>query len=65
MKPGLDVLPIEVWMSVFDYPWIGRELLAGIVDRFRERKFIRFLQYFLHRWGQHKLNEVAFDKVYY
>ena len=57
MKPGLAVLPLEVWADVFVYPWITRQQLAQIVDRFKNRKFVEKLQFRLHDMGKHTLTE--------
>jgi len=39
--------------------------LGRIVDRFRNRKFVEYLQFYLHDWGKQKLNcWLCFDKVY-
>ena len=57
MKPGLAVLPMDVWADVFVYPWITRQKLAQIVDMFKERAFAEKLQTFLHdpKCGKHTL----------
>ena len=39
MKPGLVVLPMDVWADILDFPWITRKKLAHIVDQFKERAF--------------------------
>ena len=55
MKPGLAVLPLEVWTDVFIYPWITRQQLAQIVDQFKNRKFAEKLQFRLHDYGKQSL----------
>ena len=66
MKPALRLIPTEVWVDVFRYPWITRKELGRIVHRFRNRKFAEFLQFYLHDWGKQTLNKVYLDrdKVY-
>ena len=57
MKSELSVLPMDVGADVFIYPWITRQQLAQIVDRFKERAFAEKLQKFLHdpKCGKHSL----------
>ena len=55
MKPGLAVLPLEVWADILVYPWITREQLAQIVDQFKNRKFAEKLQFRLHDLGKQSL----------
>ena len=55
MKYWLSHLPLEVWVDVFCYSWISREELGRIVDRFGNRKFAEYLQFYLHDWGKHTL----------
>ena len=60
MKYWLSHLPLEVWVDCYRYPWISREELGRIVDRFRNRKFAEYLQFYLHDWGKHKLEGLHF-----
>ena len=55
MKPGLAVLPLEVWTDVFVYSWIARQKMAQIVDRIGNRKFAEKLQFRLHDYGKQSL----------
>ena len=64
MKYWLSHLPLEVWVDVYRYPWITREELGKIVDKFRNHKFAEYLQFYLHDWGKQKLNDLRFDKVH-
>ena len=61
MKPGLAVLPLEVWADVFVYPCITRKKLAKYV-RIGDRKFAEKLQMLLHdpRCGKHLLRYLHF-----
>ena len=52
MKPGLAVLPLEVWADILVFPWITREQLAKIVHKFKNRKFAEKLQFRLHDMGK-------------
>ena len=63
MKYWLSHLPCEVWVDVFRYPGKSRIELGRIVDRFRNRKFVEYLQFYLHDWGKRTLNRVEFDQV--
>ena len=40
--------------------WITLEELSRIVDRYRNRKYVEYLQFFLHDWGKQKLNSLFF-----
>ena len=62
MKPGLAVLPLEVWTDVFVFPWITRQELARIVDKFKDRKFIEKLQFRLHDMGKLTLRYLTIEK---
>ena len=64
MKPGLAVLPLEVWADVFVYPWITRKKLARIVHRFKNRKFAEKLQFRLHDMGKHTLRYLTISSSY-
>ena len=65
MKPALRLIPLETWVEVFSFPWIEREELGKIVDRFfRNRKFAEFLQFYLHDWGKHTLKHFYIQQVY-
>ena len=64
MKYWLSHLPLEVWVDVFRYRGINRRKLGQIVDRIGNHKFAEYLQFYLHDWGKHKLNELYFDQVY-
>ena len=55
MKPGLVVLPLEVWADFLVFPWITRKKLAQIVHKFKNRKFAEKLQFRLHDWGKQSL----------
>ena len=69
MKPGLAVLPMDVWADVFVFPipWIKRKKLAHIVHEFKERGFAEKLQTFLHdpKCGKHTLNylDISFKQT--
>lgn len=56
MKPGLFVLPLEVWIDVFVFLWITREKMAEIVDKIGNRDFAEKLQFRLHDMGKHALH---------
>ena len=58
MKPDLAILPLEVWADILVFPWITREQLAQIVDKFRERQFAEKLQFRLHDMGKHSLRHL-------
>jgi len=55
MKPGLDILPLEVWADVSEHPLITRELLAQIADNNGDPDFTDKLQKLLHGCGKHTL----------
>ena len=58
------VLPLEVWMDIFCFPWITRKEFGRIVDRIGNFKFAEHAQFYLHEWGKHKLGRLCFDQVY-
>ena len=64
MKYWLSHLPLEVWVDVYRYPWITREELGRIVDRFTNRKYAEYLQFYLHDWGKRTMGCIGFDQVY-
>ena len=57
------LLPLEVWMDIFVFPWISREEFGLLVDRIGNFKFAEHAQFFLHEWGKRKLCNLFFDKV--
>ena len=63
MKPGLAVLPMDVWADVFVFN--NRQQLAQIVDRFKERAFAEKLQTFLHdpKCGKHSLRFLEISRM--
>ena len=63
MKPGLAVLPLEVWADIFVFPWITREQLARIVHKFKNRNFTEKLQFRLHDMGKHTLRYLTIEEV--
>ena len=66
MKPALRLIPLETWVKVFSFPWIEREELGKIVDRFfRNRKFAEFLQFCIQWLGQtHTEKHFYIQQVY-
>ena len=62
MKPGLAILPLEVWADVLVFPWISREELAQIVDKIGDRKFAEKLQFRLHDMGKQTLRYLNIQK---
>ena len=50
------LLPLEVWMDIFCFPWISREEFGKIVAKIGNFKFAEHAQFFLHEWGKHTLN---------
>ena len=64
MKPGLRLIPTEVWVDIFSYPWIRRWKLGRIVDKIGNAYFTEILQYCLHERGKRKLKYVWLGQVY-
>ena len=48
MKPGLAILPMEVWADAFEHPLLTRQLLAQIADNNGDHGFTEKVQKFLH-----------------
>ena len=61
------VLPLEVWMDIFCFPWISRANFGRIIDRIGNFKFAEHAQFYLHEWGRRTLdmNWMHYNKVYY
>ena len=57
------VLPLEVWMDIFGYPWITRQQFGQLVHKLGNRKFAEHAQFYLHEWGKRKLPDVCFNEV--
>ena len=57
------LLPIEVWMDIFCFPWIKRKDFGQLVDKIGNSKFAEHAQFYLHEWGKHKLGNLIFKKV--
>ena len=55
MKPGLAILPLEVWADVSEHPLITRQVLAQIADNNGDPEFTAKLQKLLHGCGKHSL----------
>ena len=55
MKPGLAILPLEVWADVFETPVITRQELAQLANHLGNRGFTNKLQKLLHGCGKHSL----------
>ena len=55
MKPGLAILPLEVWADVCEHPMITRQLMALIADNNGDRNFTNKLQKLLHGCGKQSL----------
>ena len=60
MKPGLAVLPLEVWADIFisPYQWINRRELAQILDGTTNRCFANKLHKLLHDCGKPTLRRL-------
>ena len=59
------LLPLEVWMDIFVFPWITREEFGKLVEKIGNFKFAEHAQFYLHEWGKRKLVRLSFDKVYF
>ena len=57
------LLPLEVWVEIFSYPWISRLEFGYFVARIGNFKFAEHAQFYLHEWGKHKLGSISFHKV--
>ena len=64
MKPGLAVLPLEVWADILVFPWINRQGMAQIVDKIGDREFGEKLQFRLHDMGKHTLGCIDIEEKY-
>ena len=58
MKPGLAILPLEVWADVSEHPLITRQFLAQIADNNGDPGFTKKLQKLLHGCGKHSLRYI-------
>ena len=56
MKPGLALLPLEVWADIFLSPWFTREELAEFYNNIKDRDFATKLEKLLHGCGQQTLH---------
>ena len=66
------VLPLEVWMDIFGFPWISREEFGRLVcnreefgrlvDRIGNWKFAEHAQFYLHEWGNQMLCGLNFSQ---
>ena len=56
MKPGLAILPLEVWADIFLSPWFTRQELAQLANGLRDRQFVEKLQKLLHDCGKPTLH---------
>ena len=57
------LLPLEVWMDIFVFPWNTRKELGQLVHKIGNYKFAEHAQFYLHEWGKRTLGEVHFHKV--
>ena len=57
------LLPLEVWMDIFVFPWISREEFGQLVGRIGNFKFAENAQFYLHEWGKRKLGKLHFKEV--
>ena len=57
------LLPLEVWMDIFVFPWITREEFGQLVHKIGNFNFAEHAQFFLHEWGKRTLGKVVFDEV--
>ena len=57
------LLPLEVWMDIFVFPWITREDFGQLVPKIGNFKFAEHAQFYLHEWGRHKLGNLTFNEV--
>ena len=55
MKPGLAILPLEVWADIFLSPWFTRQELAELYNNIKDRGFANKLEKLLHDCGRHSL----------
>ena len=55
MKPGLAILPLEVWADVSEHPMITRQMLAQIADTNGDLAFTEKLHKLLHGCGKNSL----------
>ena len=59
------LLPLEVWMDIFCFPWITREQFGQLVDKIGNFKFGEHAQFYLHEWGRRTLGSLKFKQVYF
>ena len=66
MKPGLAVLPLEVWADIFLSPWFTRQELAEFYNNIKNRAFAKKLDKLLHDCGQQTLHilDIFFKKSF-
>ena len=57
------LLPLEVWMDIFVFPWISRQKFGQLVAKIGNFKFGEHAQFYLHEWGKRSLGDVEFNKV--
>ena len=62
MKPGLAMLPLEVWADVFLSPLFTRQELAQLANGLRDRQFVEKLQKLLHDCGKPSLRYLKIYK---
>ena len=58
------LLPLEVWMDIFCFPWITRRDFGQIVDKIGNFKFAEHAQFYLHEWGKRTMGTLILTLPY-